>query len=238
MPFEHYESRFDAGNVVADLLKRKNKKLREVIKDKPHEFFCFAIPNGGVPVAEAFCEKFHLYYDILILRKLKIPYNPEAGFGSMTTDGTVLLNENLLQHLHLSKGEINKSIEVTRKEITERLEFYNKNIQTQENTLKNVSEKIIFLLDDGLASGFTMLAAIKMIKKYNPKKIHIAVPTAPLHTIEKIQLEVDKIICPNIRNSWRFAVAEAYKHWYDVPESEVIKILNNSKRYYDNLERH
>ena len=238
MPFERYESRFDAGNVVADLLKRKSKKLRELIKDKPHEFFCFAIPNGGVPVVEAFCEKLNLYYDILILRKLKIPYNPEAGFGSMTTDGTVLLNENLLNHLHLSKGEINKAIEITRKEIKERLEFYNKNIQTQEKTLKNVSKKNLFLLDDGLASGFTMIAAIKMIKKYNPKNIYIAVPTAPLHTVEKIKPEVDEVYCPNIRNSWRFAVAEAYKHWYDVSELEVIKILNNSRKYYDNLERH
>ena len=89
------------------------------------------------------------------------------------------------------------------------------------------------MIDDGLASGFTMLAAIKMVKKYNPKKIFIAVPTAPLHTIQRIQaaVKIDKVFCPNIRNVWRFAVADAYLHWYDLDESEVLEIINNSKFY-------
>ncbi|GAG84944.1 unnamed protein product, partial [marine sediment metagenome] len=94
-----------------------------------------------------------------------------------------------------------------------------------------IQKKHIFILDDGLASGFTMLAAINMIKKYNPEKIYIAVPTAPLRTVNSIKTEVNEIICPNIREVLRFAVADAYKNWYDVPESEVLEIINSSKFY-------
>ncbi len=72
-----------------------------------------------------------------------------------------------------------------------------------------------------------------MIKNYLPKKIYIAVPTAPLHTIEKIEEtgDINQIFCPNIRDEWQFAVANAYKHWYDVPESEVSDILSKSIYY-------
>ena len=87
------------------------------------------------------------------------------------------------------------------------------------------------MMDDGLASGFTMLAAISMVKKYQPSKVYISIPTAPLHTVQHVELEVEKVFCPNIRSTSWFAVADAYKHWYDVPESEVLSILKKSKFY-------
>jgi predicted phosphoribosyltransferase len=170
---------------------------------------------------------------MLIVRKIKIPWNTEAGFGSVTTDGTVLINEPLLEHLALSEKDLNEAINLTKSEIKERLKFYNKETNLEELYEKIIHEKHIFMLDDGLASGFTMLAAIKMVQKYNPKKIYIAVPTAPLHTVERIQAAVkfDKIFCPNIRNVLRFAVADAYKAWRDLSENEVAKILERSKFY-------
>ena len=80
-----------------------------------------------------------------------------------------------------------------------------------------------------------MFAAINMIKKYHPKKIIISVPTAPLRTIKKVELEVDMVYCPNIKEVMWFAVADAYKKWYDVPESEVLKLINNSNHYFPNI---
>jgi predicted phosphoribosyltransferase len=94
-----------------------------------------------------------------------------------------------------------------------------------------IQNKNIFIIDDGLASGFTMLAALSMVKKYNPKRISIAVPTAPLRTVKKIEDHVEQIYCPNIRNVMWFAVADAYINWYDVPESEALDIINSSKYY-------
>lgn len=234
MKFERYDSRFKAGEILAELIKEKDIELYNSILKKSNNFFCFAIPNGGVPVAEGFCSKFNIKYDMLIVRKIKIPWNTEAGFGSVTTDGSVLINKPLLNKLGLSKEELNKAINLTNTEIQERLDFYSKTKINLENVYDQfICDNSIFMIDDGLASGFTMLAAIKMVKKYTPKNIFIAVPTAPLHTVKRIESEVkiDKVFCPNIRNVWRFAVADAYLHWYDLDESEVLEIINNSKFY-------
>ena len=232
MKFVPYESRFKAGEILAEFILSQNPVIKKIISNNIERVFSFAIPNGGVPVAEGFCNVLNINYDVLIVRKIKIPYNTEAGFGSVTTDGTVLTNEALLSRLNLSESSIENSIETTKREIRERIDFYNKSTDIESSYNSFINNNYIFIMDDGLASGFTMLAAIKMIKKYNPKQLYIGVPTAPLHTVTCIQHEVDEIYCPNIRKTSWFAVADAYKHWYDVPESEVLDIIKKSKFYF------
>jgi len=232
MKFIPYESRFKAGEILAEFILSQNPVIKKIISNKIEKVFLFTIPNGGVPVAEGFCNVFNINFDVLIVRKIKIPYNTEAGFGSVTTDGTVLINEALLSRLNLSESSIENSIETTKREIRERIDFYNKSKNIEYSYNSFINNNYIFIMDDGLASGFTMLAAIKMIKKYNPKQLYIGVPTAPLHTVTRIQHEVDEIYCPNIRKTSWFAVADAYKHWYDVPESEVLDIIKKSKFYF------
>ncbi|HUW89955.1 MAG TPA: phosphoribosyltransferase family protein [Candidatus Nanopelagicaceae bacterium] len=232
MKFVPYESRFKAGEILAEFILSQNPIIKKIISNNIERVFSFAIPNGGVPVAEGFCNVLNINYDVLIVRKIKIPYNTEAGFGSVTTDGTVLTNEALLSRLNLSESSIENSIETTKREIRERIDFYNKSTDIESSYNSFINNNYIFIMDDGLASGFTMLAAIKMIKKYNPKQLYIGVPTAPLHTVTCIQHEVDEIYCPNIRKTSWFAVADAYKHWYDVPESEVLDIIKKSKFYF------
>jgi len=235
MKFVRYESRLKAGELLAEFIENRIKALKDQLLNNKSLFFCFAIPNGGVPVTEGFCSKYNLTYDILIVRKIKIPYNTEAGFGAMTTDGTILINKPLLSQLNLSEKQIQDSISLTKNEISKRLKFYNKESSLEQFYSDIIKNKYIFLLDDGLASGFTMLAAIIMIKKYQPLKIYVAVPTAPLRTINKVKLEVDEIFCPNIRDVIWFAVADAYKNWYDVPESEVLEIINKSNFYVSKI---
>jgi predicted phosphoribosyltransferase len=231
MVFVRYETRFKAGEALSEVIKKTRLELFNNLNENPDESFCFTIPNGGVPIAEGFCSRFDLNYDLVIVRKIKIPWNTEAGFGSITTDGTVLINQPLFDQLNLTDKQLENSIDITKKEIQERLTLYNKEINLEENYEQKIQGKQIFMMDDGLASGFTMMAAIKMIKNYKPKKIFIAVPTAPLHTVQTIEKEVDYIFCPNVRDVWRFAVADAYKKWYDVPETEVLKMLRESKYY-------
>jgi len=231
MKFVRYASRVEAGVLLAEFILHENEQLYNFILENKEKCFCFAIPNGGVPVTDGFCAHFTLNYDILIVRKIKIPYNTEAGFGSVSTDGTILINKQLLSRLNLSEQAINDSIDLTKKEIKKRLKFYKKEHDLEDFYMQTIKNKNIFILDDGLASGFTMLAAINMIKKYHPTKIFIAVPTAPLRTIKNVKPEVDEIFCPNIREVIWFAVADAYKTWYDVPESEVLDIITKSNYY-------
>jgi predicted phosphoribosyltransferase len=231
MRFQKYESRLQAGEILAEFIIDKDQQTYKQILKNQKNFVCFAIPNGGISVAEGFCSRFNLNYDILIVRKIKIPYNTEAGFGSITTDGTILINKQLLSRLNLSEQAVNDSIDLTKKEIKERLKFYKKEHDLGEFYMQTIKDKNIFILDDGLASGFTMLAAINMIKKFHPTKIFIAVPTAPLRTIKNVKPEVDEIFCPNVREVIWFAVADAYRNWYDVPESEVLEIITKSNYY-------
>jgi predicted phosphoribosyltransferase len=236
MKFVPYESRIKAGEILADFILENDTTLYNLKNEKSDSFISFAIPNGGVPVVEGFCSKLKINYDLIIVRKIKIPHNTEAGFGSVTPDGTVLINNDLLYQLNLSEKQVENAIEITKKEIKERLVFYNKNFDLEETYQNLIKNKIVFMIDDGLASGFTMLAAIKMVKKYDPKEIVISVPTAPLHTIQRIQNTEVKTFCPNIRNTRWFAVADAYKHWYDIPEIEVINYLNKSIFYINNFD--
>lgn len=235
MKFSRYESRIEAGSSLADFVVNKKRTLKDYLLENRKQFFCYAIPNGGVPVAEGFCSKLNIKYDILIIRKIKIPYNTEAGFGAVTTDGTILINEPLLNQLNLSEKAVENSINLTKEEISDRLKFYNKTSISEDFYRKNIENKYIFLLDDGLASGYTMLAALNMIKKYNPSRIFVAVPTAPLRTVRRIEKGVDDLFCPNIKDVLWFAVADAYKNWYDVPETEVLEMINNSNYYVYNL---
>jgi len=233
MKFKRYESRYQAGETLAELICESYKDLEERLYEDSDRFLCFAIPNGGIPVAEGFCSEFRMKYDIMIVRKIKIPYNTEAGFGSITTDGSILINKPLLAQIHLSKDQIEKSISFTKKEIKNRLELYRKSENLQEFYQKAIFNKEIFMIDDGLASGYTMLAGIEMVHNYHPKSIYIAIPTAPLHTIQKIKTisYINEIFCSNIRDVWRFAVADAYQNWYDISENEVLDILSASKYY-------
>ncbi|MFX1353124.1 MAG: phosphoribosyltransferase [Promethearchaeota archaeon] len=235
MKSQKYENRYQAGQILADYILSKNEKLKIILENYSSQCFCFAIPNGGVPVAEGFCNRLNIYYDIVIVRKIKIPYNTEAGFGSITTDGTTFLNDALLSSLNLSQSQIGNSIKITKSEINERLKFYKKDSELQKKYREIIENKNIFLMDDGLASGFTMLAAIHMMKKYDPTRIYVVVPTAPRHTVMRIEKESDEIFCPNIKNTMWFAVADAYQNWYDIPESEVIEILRTSNFYVDRI---
>ena len=210
-----FRDRRSAGETLAELLKPYTKENVTIL----------AIPNGGVPVAFPIFKNFrkrnpNVEFQLLIVRKIQIPYNTEAGFGAITLDGTIILNEMLVARIGLNEEQIQRQASKTLKQIEERLKRYG--IESQEFDLKN---KVAILVDDGLASGFTMLAAVNSIKKFDPEKIVVAVPTAPRSSVERVAPLVDDLICPNIRDTLWFAVADAYKNWYDLEIDEVRGIL-------------
>jgi predicted phosphoribosyltransferase len=179
-----------------------------------------AIPAGGVPVGKEVALALGAPLELAIVRKIQIPGNTEAGFGAITWDGQVLINERLREALGLSQGEVDAVVTLTRKNVQERIARF-----TSGRPFPDLAGKTAILVDDGLASGFTMLAAIQSIHTSGPARIIVAVPTASASSAERIAAEVDQLICLNIRSSKRFAVAEAYEHWYDLDDREVIEEL-------------
>jgi predicted phosphoribosyltransferase len=208
-----FNDRVHAGNLLGDIIKKRRQK-----------YILFAIPSGGIPVCYAISKKLEIDFGILIARKLQIPRNTEAGFGAISWDGEVVFNERLLYELDLSKDSIDKIIQETQISINHRIKKFRGN-----KPFPNIKGKKVVLVDDGLASGYTMLSVVKSLRKRNVEEILIAVPTASASSIELLSQHVEEIICLNLRLGPFFAVADAYRIWHDLADEEVLKYLTQNK---------
>ena len=206
-----FSDRHDAGKKLGALIKSRGLLQEPVV---------IAIPAGGVPVGVEIARILHAPIGLAIVRKIQIPGNTEAGFGAVSWDGHVLINEQLREILGLSQRDVDTAISATRRNIRDRIARY-----TQGRPFPDLKKKCVILTDDGLASGYTMLAAITGIRTMHPERVLVAIPTSSVSSAERIAQEVDEVICLNIRSGQRFAVAEAYRHWYDLDDREVIAEL-------------
>ncbi len=209
-----FKDRVHAG----ELLAKKLEKYRD------EDLMILAIPSGGVPVGSVIAKELDKPFDLIVVRKIPIPMEPESGYGALSFDGIIVLNEQLVESLGLTKKEIDEGSLQVSKEIKRRMDKFR-----GDKPLPDLKNKFVMLVDDGLASGYTMLAAIKSTKKQSVRKVIVAVPTASTSAISLIFPHVDEIICLNIRDSFFFAVADAYKNWYDLNDDEVQSYLSESK---------
>jgi predicted phosphoribosyltransferase len=210
-----FKDRFDAGAVLGEMLVPAYAGVKELM--------VLTIPMGGVPVAVKIAEILDCPLDLIIVRKIQIPGNTEAGFGAMTQEGDVFLNEALMSHLRLTEKQVERQSVKVRNELVER----NRRLRGGR-PFPDLAGKTVILVDDGLASGFTMKASVYMARKRKAAKTIVAVPTAPLRSIDSLGSGVDEVYCANVREVFSFAVADAYKNWYDLPESEVLTLLSEA----------
>jgi len=206
-----FKDRLHAGKLLAEKLRPRvaNEKVQVL-----------AIPAGGVPVGYALAKRLKIPLDVVIVRKIQIPWNTEAGFGAVTWDGRPILNEPLLAQLGLSAEVVEQCISRTREMVRER----NRRLRGGR-PFPDLTGRTIILVDDGLASGFSMLAAAESIKTQRPSKMLVAVPTGSAHAIALLAPKVDELICLNVRSGPIFAVADAYENWYDLSDDEVLEYL-------------
>ncbi len=205
-----FEDRADAGRRLAErLLARRGRKLH-----------LFAIPAGGVPVAAEIARGLALPLDLLIVRKIQLPWTTEAGFGALDPEGEAIFNEELLRRQPLTQEEI--AAQMAKATAVSR---------GREQRLRGgrpypeLAGEPAIIVDDGLASGFTMRAAVQFLKRRGAGKILVAVPTASERTVQDLLPEVDELLCLNVRSGWSFAVADAYMNWYDLDDEEVLEIM-------------
>jgi putative phosphoribosyl transferase len=214
-----FDDRFHAG----ELLSRKLGQYAN--RDN---VYILAIPAGGVQVAVVVARKLNLSLDLAITRKIHVPWNKEAGFGAVSWNGLVLLNKSLIASLGLSNEDVSRCVAEEKKIIERRLERFR-----GKKPFPCLNNKNVVVVDDGLASGFSMLTTVKAVKQDKIKELVVAVPTAPISAINLLKPHVDKIVCLNIRSGTFFAVADAYKNWYDLNDNDVPellkRVLNNSR---------
>ena len=207
-----FRDRAHAGAVLAGML--------EALRGTPARIL--AIPAGGVPVAAEVATRLGLPLDLAVVSKITLPWNTESGYGAVAFDGTVRLNRELIAALGLRPPMIDEGVSRTKEKVARRMRELR-----DPGTMPDLRHHTAVLIDDGLASGFTMLTAIEALRHLAPDKLIVAVPTGHHAAVERVAAAVDSLYCPNIRAGYRFAVADAYEQWSDVEETTVAGIMRS-----------
>jgi len=175
-----------------------------------------ALPRGGVPVAYEVSRALRLPLSLLIVRKLPMPEDPEAGLGAISETGEIVFQP---QTRFYSPKIIQKIISAQSLELKKRMRTLRKG-----KKLTDIKDKTVILIDDGIAMGSTMEVAVKTVKKLGAKEIIVAVPVGSREAVDKLKDEVNKIICLEVPFPF-YAVAQAYEQWHDVSDEEVLDIM-------------
>lgn len=218
-----FENRQDAGRQLAE-------KLGEY---KNQSVVVLAIPNGGVLVAREVASALKADLDLIICRKIPLPLAPEGGFGACADDGTIILNEEIVKRFGLSRQQIEHEASKVRAEIKQRSLLYK-----GDRPLIGISGKTVILIDDGLASGITMMAAVESVRRRHPREVVVAVPCASALAVKQLERVADKVVTCITGYMPRFAVADFYRYWYDLSDDEVVRYLGQwrTRHFRSNIE--
>jgi predicted phosphoribosyltransferase len=217
-----FRDRADAGDRLAECL----------TSYQGGDVVVLAIPRGGVPVAVRVADRLGAPLDVVVPRKIQIPYNPEAGYGAVTEDGTIILNEPLVARLGLTEEQIQRQAEEVRHEVARRSAIYRSKF-----AVPSIERKTAIIIDDGLASGFTMAAAIKSTRQRGAARIVVAVPVASAAAYKLVEALADEVLSLVIAYTYGFAVASYYYRWYDLTDQEVIQYLEDWQARHTERER-
>ncbi len=167
-------------------------------------------------------QRLEIPLDVIVPRKIPIPWEPEAGFGAVTADGSLLLNEPLVAQLRLTEAQVRQLAAQVREEVRRRVRAYR-----GDRRMPDVKGRTVFLIDDGLASGFTMLTAVRSVRREQPGEIVVAVPVSPRRSVKLVEPEVDDLVCLITQERAPFAVASFYRSFPDLSDEQVIGYLHS-----------
>lgn len=210
-----FKNHIDAGEKLA----------QELIKYRDREVVVLAIPRGGVIVGKAVATELGCNIDIVAARKIPVPWAPEVGYGAVTHDGTVVFNEELTAHLALPKSIINAQTKKVMEEVKRRLEVYR-----GSDRYDALDGKVAIVVDDGIATGISMLAAVEFVRKLRPEKIVVASPVASASGLLLISDKTDETVVLYVSYEMPFAVAMFYEEWHEFSDEEIIGALAVHKR--------
>ncbi len=203
-----FKNREEAGELLA-------KRLKQLSIEQP---FVFALPRGGVLVGEPIAKCFHVPLDIFTVRKIGAPHNPEFSIGAVTETGYVYFHKPYLERLGLQKKDLAGAVHKEKEELERRLSSYRKH---EFPYIKNVS---VIIVDDGLATGITMYAAARSLRRQDPKKIFLAVPVSSKEALLLVELFVDKTVVLYVPEDME-SVGRYYEDFHQLTDEEVLKKL-------------
>ncbi|KQW22010.1 phosphoribosyltransferase [Afipia sp. Root123D2] len=208
-----YQDRSDAGQRLAKAL--SEYKGRNVV--------VLALPRGGVPVAAEVAAALDASLDLILVRKIGVPAQPELAMGAVV-DGTapiVVRNEEVIELSGITSDEFDAACKKEIEEIERRRQFY-----IGERHRAEITGQVVIVVDDGIATGATTKAALQAIRNRKPKELVLAVPVAPPETITELRQEVDALICLETPELFG-AVGYFYRDFRQVSDQEVVAILKH-----------
>jgi predicted phosphoribosyltransferase len=208
-----FNDRAEAGRTLAKSL--SDYKGKKVV--------VFAIPRGGVVLAYEVAKALDAPLDLIIPRKIGAPNEPEFAIGAVTEDGTTILNQDAIQYLGVSDVYIQQEVKRQIAEIKRRMKRY-----LGYGPRPSVEGKTVILVDDGIATGATIRAAIASIRKKKPDSIVLAIPVGPPDTVEELRKEVDLVVCLMTPEPF-FAIGQFYRRFEQLDDEEVVQILDKLK---------
>jgi len=210
-----FRDRKEAGKLLAaELAAYANKQ----------DVIVLALPRGGVPVGFEIAQALHVPLDVIVVRKLGVPGQEELAMGAIATGGIRILNRDVVQFLNIPDEVIDEITAQELQELERRERLYR-----GERPAYDISGRTVILVDDGIATGATMHAAVAAIKQRQPTRIIIAVPTAAPSTCDEFAAEVDELVCV-IRPEPFIAVGYWYRQFSQTSDEEVRSLLERANQ--------
>ena len=210
------------GDLKMKLFKNRTeagKRLASELRDVGKNAIILAVPRGGVVVGFEIARALNFPLDIIITKKIGAPGNPELAIGAVAEDGTYLLDGGLVQMLGVSRSFIEAEIERQKTEIKRRLLTYRGDAPDLR-----IEGLTVILVDDGVATGSTLKAALRSLKNRGAKSVVVAVPVGPLDTISELQQEADRVVFLSTPDPF-YAIGEFYENFEQTTDEEVIELL-------------
>lgn len=208
-----YKDRHEAGVLLAESLHEYLKAPNTIV---------LGLPRGGVVTAAAISEVLELPLDVLCIRKVGAPFNQELALGAVGSAGEPYLNSTLIKQLDVSPSYIEETIQKERAQAQARVKLYCKN-----HSPLDLENKTVILVDDGLATGATMKAALAVVQAMGVEKVVVAVPVSSPETLQEIEQLADQVICLEAPFFFQ-AVGQFYDDFSQTEDDEVIRLLNKS----------
>jgi len=211
---QRFRNRTQAGKLLAAQLTEYANRADVLV---------LGLPRGGVPVAYEVAKELDAPLDVCLVRKLGVPGHTELAMGAIATGGVRVINENVVDWLRISPETINQVAAIEMRELDRRSHTYRGN-----RPLLKVKNHTIILVDDGIATGATIRAAIATLKKQQPRKLVVAVPVAAASTCEELQAEVDQVVCVMMPEDL-CAIGIWYEDFQQTADTEVCELLTRQK---------
>jgi len=205
--------------IFADRVEAGRMLASELLDYAQEDTIVLAIPRGGVVVGYEIAHKLIVPLDIIVPRKIGAPNNPELAIGAMTEDGTVILDEKLVEYLNVSEAYVREESRRQQLEIERRLKLYR-----GETPYPNLEDRSVIIVDDGVATGSTIKAALASVRKKGARFVVIAVPVGPPSTIRELEKEADRVLCLFTPEPF-YAIGQFYRNFSQTTDEEVTRLL-------------